>query len=693
MKAIVSLFVVVGCAAVSAGAAAPARPGPSLDDPAFFAALDLARPDLAAVKAAVEKADWAAAKRSFVQHLKQRTSPRWHFDWRTRPTAPKPGRGNDLAEADRYARNDLLSCGVWSDFKDRIDWNSNPTPNRYNEWTWQLSRHPFWATLGRAYWATGDEKYARAFVSQMTDWVKSQPCPPHSGNRPLSTWRTIETGIRTFSSWPESFMYFLSSPSFDDESVVLMVKSFHDHAVHLMQYPTSGNWLAMEANGLFHVGVLFPEFKAAPAWRKTAIDRLYAELDKQVYPDGAQIELAPGYHNVSLDSFERPVQLAKLNDVALPADYVAKLEKMFDYDLYVSMPNGRMPGLNDSGDTAIGGWMQKAAGYYPQRQDFRWAATGGKQGAAPARRSLAFPYAGHLVQRSGWDADARYLLLDAGPFGYGHQHEDKLTIVLAAYGRVHVIDPGNYAYDSSAWRRYHIDTFAHNTVLVDSLPQRRRGAKDRREYVVTKPLPHAFVTADAFDYAAGVYDEGYGQRDNRIATHRREVAFVKVVPGSPAPNDYWVIVDTFTPRDDKPHTYDAMFHLNADGIAIDPASHAVHTKNAKGANLAILPAAEGKLSATDQAGQETPYVQGWAGAGLYRVKKVPTPVFRLEAAGAAKMAFVLYPMKEGATVAPAVKPVAPGAGETAAVELTFAGGRRQRIGLTENPQRPVDVGN
>ena len=48
----------------------------------------------------------------------------------------------------------------------------------------------------------------------------------------------------------------------------------------------------------------------------------------------------------------------------------------------------------------------------------------------PTETSHAFPYSGHYVMRSGWDKDATYLLFDAGPFGAGHQHEDKLHFVL-----------------------------------------------------------------------------------------------------------------------------------------------------------------------------------------------------------------------------------------------------------------------
>ncbi len=40
-----------------------------------------------------------------------------------------------------------------------------------------------------------------------------------------------------------------------------------------------------------------------------------------------------------------------INGIAMPADYVAKMEKMFDYDLKVSMPNGYAPGLNDADRT------------------------------------------------------------------------------------------------------------------------------------------------------------------------------------------------------------------------------------------------------------------------------------------------------------------------------------------------------
>jgi hypothetical protein len=96
---------------------------------------------------------------------------------------------------------------------------------------------------------------------------------------------------------------FLTARAFDDDAITLFVKSYVEHAEYLMAFKTTGNWLTMEANGLYHVGALFPEFKDAARWRATALERLTAELDIQVYPDGAQIELAPGYHGVSVQNF------------------------------------------------------------------------------------------------------------------------------------------------------------------------------------------------------------------------------------------------------------------------------------------------------------------------------------------------------------------------------------------------------
>ena len=116
-------------------------------------------------------------------------------------------------------------------------------------------------------------------------------------------------------------------------------------------------------------------------------------------------------------------------------------------------------------------WMERAARYFPGRADFRWFATAGREGAPPAGRSLVLPYAGQAFLRGGWETNAPWMCMDAGPFGFGHQHEDKLGVTLTAFGRPLLVEGGVYTYDASEWRRYVLSSRAHNVVLVDGLEQ------------------------------------------------------------------------------------------------------------------------------------------------------------------------------------------------------------------------------
>ena len=542
----------------------------------------------------------------------------------------------DTKAADKIMDRELRSVGVPHKFEDEIDWTLNPM--NYREWPWQLNRHPFWVTLGRAYWSTGDEKYAKEFVYQMTHWVENCPVPTMNSGNSSPTWRTIEAGIRTSGSWMNAFHLFLSSPFFTDDAVITMLKSFMEHARHLMRWPTGGNWLTMESNGLFHIGTMFPEFKEAEDWRGTAVERMYKELDTQVYPDGAQIELTTGYHQVSLRNFVGLMKIAALNQVKMPADYLDKLERMYHYNLYASMPNGRLPGLNDGGMTNIRRSLQEGFGYFPHRTDFQWVASEGARGEIPTQVSYAFPYAGQFVMRSGWDVDDRYLLMDAGPFGYGHQHEDKLSFVLYAYGKVHVIDPGNYAYDSSQWRRYIISTYAHNTILVDEMPQNRRRLP-RDTFVVKEPLPNKWISREDCDYCVSVYDEGYGREGDSTVSHKRRIFFAKP--------DYWIVTDTMTPSDDTEHKYESMFHLDAEMASVDKETRSVITENPDASNLVIIPPRGDNVSVEIISGQEDPIVQGWIPAGGYKVRPIPTPIFTRTGAGATWFFYVFYPAPRG----------------------------------------------
>ena len=624
--------------------------GPRLDDEEFFKALDFTLPALAAVKAATERADWPAARAAYVKYLRSLPHP-YTFDWRTRSQTAKANA--DARYADEAMARRYTICSVPYDFKGGdIDWTVNPTNPVNHEWIWQFSRHHWWPQLGRAYWDSADEKYAKEFVYNVEDWIHDCPVPQGKvNNAPGSRWRTIECGIRMSGAWPESFFRFLSSPSFTDDAIIDMVKSMVEHARYLEQYPTSGNWLTMECNGLYHVGALFPEFREAAQWRDTAVQRLYKDLDVQVYPDGAQIELAPGYHQVSLYNFLGLVDVAKLTGQTLPPEYLQKLERMWDYNMWLMGPDGTSPAFNDSGPTGLRGTLRDGLKYFPSRADWTWLVTKGAEGTPPAGESHACKWAGQYIMRSGWGPQDLWSVFEAGPFGYGHQHEDKLGFVMSAYGSRLVIDTGVYTYDASDWRRYVLGPTAHSTVFVDGLGQNRRG-EPRETFVNKAEQTNPWYSTPGFDYARGEYAEGFGPQRERLAVQTREIMFVKP--------DYWIVIDTLTPRDDKPHAYTSYFHLRPADAQVLADGRTILTDNGSLANLAIVPVTTAKLSASVIKGQKQPFLLGWTLKRDLECEPIPVATYQWQANGQTQVAYVFYPLKPGDKTPPQVTPTPQG---------------------------------
>jgi hypothetical protein len=633
--------------------------GPRTTDGELFAALDLTLPGLAAVQTAVAAKDWQKATADLAAYFRARTSVPWTFD---------PHHIDRNARYSKEAAEDTVAgrvsvINVPYEFPNgEIDWFYNPTiarddlPRNY-EWQWQLGRMGYWGNLGRAYWGTGDERYAQAFVRQLRSWARHCIRPDDSGNGAGSAWRTIECGIRMGYSWPEAWHRFLLSPSFTDADMALYLKVTYEHALHLIAHRTTGNWLTMEMSGLYTIGAVFPEFRDAAEWRKLAADMLYQELETQFLPDGAQIELTTGYHQVALGNVLKIPQTAKLVGRLdeLPKGYVARAERAFGFNLKMMTPGRDLPHTNDSWYVNVAGSLRQAFSLFPQRADFQWIATDGEEGVVPDFTSVLLPYAGFAVMRSGWDTEANYLLFDGGLLGYGHYHQDKLQVVLHAYGREMLYDGGGGNYESSKWRRYSTDTFSHSTVLVDGLPQ-RRGSRNRWDNVAKEPLPIAWRSGETFDYVAATYDESYGDHGNRPATHRREVLFLKP--------DVFVVVDRLSPNDEKEHRYEARWQVDSTSMRpTDAPGGFVSTDEGK-PNLAIVPLATAGVEAEAVSAQEEPELLGWLIRKNGHHEHTTTVRHRCSGPGPKQLVTLLLPLRSG--VACPVRAVRSEAGELVA---------------------------
>jgi len=324
----------------------------------------------------------------------------------------------------------------------------------------------------------------------------------------------------------------------------------------------------------------------------------------------------------------------------------------------------------------VPGVLARAVELYPERKDFRWAATEGREGAEPKQTSTLFPYAGHCIMRSSWGADANFLCLDAGPLGIAHIHQDKLSVTVWAYGREVLFDGGGGQYEHSKWRSYDLGTFSHNTVIVDGLPQRREGkSRSRQPYLATKPLDVRWQSTPAHDFAAGIYDEAYGRSGHKPVTHHRRVLFVKP--------DLFVVADTLVPSDGKEHTVQARWHLISPVTTRDDGTKAVTTCDAGNPNLTVVPLLAAGVDVRTGSATEKPELLGWhshktAGKPWH---PATTVLHTRKGSGVQQLLTLLVPLRKGA--GSPVESVR-ASGSTSA-EATLSDGRRLRVEVDADP--------
>jgi hypothetical protein len=263
--------------------------------------------------------------------------------------------------------------------------------------------------------------------------------------------------------------------------------------------------------------------------------------------------------------------------------------------------------------------------------------------------------------RDSWDENAQYLVFDAGYYGAGHQHEDKLNFVLHAGGRTLIIDPGIYQYYRDKFLTYFKSSRGHNSVMVDGKGQ-ARGLKLRRE---TIPDPETrWITDPAFDFALGWYRDGFAKSGDRATLetdiyHRRCIFHVK--------GEYYILRDLITSRTgcqpvqisragQGKRKLEQIFHLapvmqdfKSEGfrpgeieIRDDMVIRTVETDLS---NIAIIPLDAEGLEVRDECGQTEPHVAGWT--ALYGKQPSHDVTYVKECDLPASLDAILFPLRPG----------------------------------------------
>ena len=621
--------------------------------------IDTDRAELSGIPALVNAGKLDEAERVYAAFVRAQLQPEKFF--RIPYYGPENAwKARGESEADVYHRlqhGAIMSCGYLHDFgEEGIQWEANPTPNEYREWTWQINRHHEFRMLAHLYRETGDEEVAALFVKLFTSWREQTECPDNEPGGATKAWRTIELGIREALNWHYALHAFYRSPTITDHFLCDFFASMWENGWRLRHFCTHGNWLIMEMSGLYQIGLLYPWVKDAAEWQKYAEDRLESELNAQVYPDSFQYELTTNYHGVIIENYIRAMDICVAMEKPLPAFYLKGLKHTYDLYPKLADPSLHLPDLNDGHALHIGSECRRALTFFPSDKEYLYFASGRTEGTPPAWKDAVLPYSGMVVLRDSWEADSQWAFFESAPFGRGHQHEDKLNFLLYAYGRYLLRDTGSFAYDSSKMRRYVLSSYAHNVVLVDDLGQCRGKTYKWEDGDINKLSDLEVELGEARDVARGIYNQGFG-RDLLDVTHRRTVVKIKNHPLGL--KTFYLIIDRLTAADGQPHTYAA--HWQLEGVPLTwmpgastpqkghdgPSYQSPYQYGSRlvadygdGVTLTLLSGENGNI----RVGQDQPFV-GW------RTPNRPAPAVDFTAfAPEARIVTLLYPSDAGCPI-------------------------------------------
>jgi len=417
-------------------------------------------------------------------------------------------------------------------------------PNNDREWAWLSNRHSQLLEVFNTYFDTGNPKYAKYIDMFLRDFIiKSMPYPNAKGDK--SIWRGLEVAARV-KVWSQIFYGMLNSEYISPATELLVLSSMPDHAHYNRNFHSGNNWLTMEISALATAATYFPEYKNSPEWLNYSIETITESMKGQVYPDGVQTELTSHYHQVAMKNFELFKNICTISNQKLPDFFNQTIEKMYSYIAHTVRPDGNRI-LNNDGDCGSDRELIIEGAKQFNKPDWEYIATNGKSGTKPRTGpSYFYPWAGQLISRNGYDADAQWSFFDIGPWGSGHQHNDKLHISISAFGRDLLVDAGRFAYTGEVaekFRYYAKGTQGHNSILID-------GKGQMPDIPVTdKPLDdtHFKITPD-FDYAWNSMNKFY-EIEGEVK-HTRTLFYVR--------NNFWVIVDSI--KTDRPRKIDVLWH-------------------------------------------------------------------------------------------------------------------------------------
>ena len=531
---------------------------------------------------AASLADPALADPPAYLAYRRQTAPRFFFDPAAQPSYQPlfarwdgAGASQPVQEAEdllagrmRYFEHTVLDAGYpprWN--RNAVTGQEAPADRHWSQISdfgfgdikviWEPGRFGFAFTLMRAYWRTGDARYAEAFWRLVEDWHAHNP--PNLGPQ----WKCgQETSLRVL-AWCFGLYGSLHSPAATPARVALMAQMIAASGARIeanfdFALSQRNNHGISEALGLWTIGVLFSELKPAARWAEQGRKALEVQARELIYDDGAFSQHSVNYQRLMLHDYAWALRLGDVLGQPFSAGLRARVARSAEllYQLQ-DLASGATPyfGQNDGAlvlplsscdardfRPVVAALVYLAAGTrrYPSGpwdEDLLWLFGPSALDApieAPAQTDLAAPEGGCYTLRSA----SGFAFMRCGSFRHRPSQADLLHVDLWQRGQNVALDAGTYSYNAPApWDNVLAGSAFHNTVTVDGLDQMERAGRFLW-------LPWARATArcqlrsaaGALAYWEGEHD-GYSRLKDPVS-HRRAVVQLGA--------EHWLVLDSLT---------------------------------------------------------------------------------------------------------------------------------------------------
>ena len=377
----------------------------------------------------------------------------------------------------------------WTDYEvGKVPLPLDDLPVRDIKFLWEPARFGWAFTLGRAYFVSGEEKYAESFWRYYETFAEANP-PTYGVN-----WVSAQEVAFRLMALVWAAQVFAPSPASTPERRIALAEGVAHHACRIpitLAYSRSqnNNHLISEAAGMLTASYALPDHPKTPSWRKLGWKLLNRGLQRQIDSYGEYVQHSTNYQRLMLEIVLWVNALIDSRGLHWPFRTIKAVNRSVHWLLSMLDPEtGGTPNLGaNDGAYIFPLTVLPFADYrpvvYPAARLFlhyemphgSWDELGfwfglGSRDAKPFDLSR---YIGdQLYARDSW----AYLRTEQ--YGSRPSHADQLHFDLWWHGLNVAWDPGTYLYNTPPpWDNSLTDARVHNTVTVNDRDQFTRASR------------------------------------------------------------------------------------------------------------------------------------------------------------------------------------------------------------------------